>query len=84
MLAAPPLGGLLYDHLGFRAPFIFAIALTAVDFVGRLLVIERRDALKWGYDPAAPQGTTHEEGNSTPHKSHRNAEHESSRSIAGR
>lgn len=50
-LAAPPIGGVLYDHFGFRAPFIFGIIFTAFDFVGRLLVIERKDALKWGHDP---------------------------------
>ncbi|TDL24263.1 MFS general substrate transporter [Rickenella mellea] len=50
---APPIGGALYDHFGFRAPFIFGIICAAVEGFGRSLVIERRDALKWGHDPAA-------------------------------
>ena len=54
MLVAPPIGGALYNHLGFRAPFIFGIIFTAIDFVGRLFVIERKEALKWGHDPAIP------------------------------
>lgn len=52
MLAAPPISGVLYERFGFRAPFIFGIIVTAVDLVLRLLVIERKDALKWGHDPA--------------------------------
>lgn len=49
--AGPPLGGLLYQKLGFNAPFIFGIILTVIDFIGRLLVVERKEALKWGVDP---------------------------------
>ena len=52
MLAATPISGVLYERFGFRAPFIFAIIVTAFDLVFRLLVIERVDALKWGHDPA--------------------------------
>lgn len=48
----PPVGGLLYDRLGYRSPFIFSAIWTMVDLIGRLLVIERKDAVKWGYDPA--------------------------------
>jgi hypothetical protein len=50
-LLGPPLGGTLYGRFGFRGPFIFGIAVTAADLVGRLLIIERKNALKWGYDP---------------------------------
>lgn len=41
----------MYARLGFRAPFVFAIAFAVVDLAGRLLVIERKDALEWGHDP---------------------------------
>jgi MFS family permease len=43
----PPLGGVLFEKLGFRAPFILSIAFAAVDLIGRLLVIERVEAVKW-------------------------------------
>ncbi|CCM06621.1 uncharacterized protein FIBRA_08901 [Fibroporia radiculosa] len=49
----PPVSGALYTAYGFRAPFIFGIIFSAVDLVGRLLVIERKHALRWGIDPAA-------------------------------
>lgn len=53
VLAGPPLGGLLYKPFGIRGPVILGIGVTVVDLVGRLLIIERKDALKWGFDPAA-------------------------------
>ena len=43
----PPIGGALYQKLGFHAPFIFCLGMTAVDFIGRLFVIEKKDAVKW-------------------------------------
>ncbi|PPQ67427.1 hypothetical protein CVT25_006006 [Psilocybe cyanescens] len=48
----PPAGGLLYDRFGYRGPFIFGIAATFVDLLGRLIIIERTDAIVWGVDPA--------------------------------
>ncbi|KAJ7356818.1 MFS general substrate transporter [Mycena albidolilacea] len=52
-LAGPPVGGALYSRFGFRGPFICGIAISVFDLVGRLLIVERKDALKWGIDPAA-------------------------------
>lgn len=49
----PPIGGALYAEFGFRGPFIFGSILAAVDLVGRFVIIERKDALQWGYDPLA-------------------------------
>ncbi|KIM84636.1 hypothetical protein PILCRDRAFT_6257 [Piloderma croceum F 1598] len=49
----PPVGGLLYGRLGYRAPFVFSEICTILDLVGRLLIIERKYALEWGVDPAA-------------------------------
>jgi DHA1 family solute carrier family 18 vesicular amine transporter 1/2 len=49
----PPLGGTLYTHFGFRAPFIFSLAATFLDLIGRVIIIERKHAIQWGYDPAA-------------------------------
>ncbi|KAJ7693534.1 MFS general substrate transporter [Mycena rosella] len=52
-LAGPPIGGALYNHFGFRGPFICGIIVAMVDLIGRLLIIERKDALLWDLDPAA-------------------------------
>ena len=48
----PPVGGLLYGRLGYRAPFVFSEICAILDLVGRLLIIERKNALEWGVDPA--------------------------------
>lgn len=37
---SPPIGGILYQKHGFRAPILFSIGLCLVDLLGRLLVIE--------------------------------------------
>jgi MFS family permease len=50
----PPLGGILYDSFGFHAPFILGIGLAVADFVGRVLIIERKVSVKWGVDPWGP------------------------------
>lgn len=42
-----PAGGVLYERLGYRAPFIFSIILVAVDLVLRIFIIEKHHALKW-------------------------------------
>lgn len=52
LLIGPPIGGSLYNRFGYRAPFIFAILVAFFDMAGRLLVIERKDARKWGHNPA--------------------------------
>ena len=53
-LVGPPVAGALYDRFGFHGPFIFGIIVTAVDLIGRFLIIERKHAIQWGVDPAAP------------------------------
>ncbi|KAJ7604899.1 MFS general substrate transporter [Mycena polygramma] len=52
-LAGPPIGGALYSAFGFRGPFICGIIVSCVDLTGRLLIIERKHALRWNIDPAA-------------------------------
>ncbi|KAM0755934.1 MFS general substrate transporter [Meredithblackwellia eburnea MCA 4105] len=52
-LIGPPVGGVLYGRMGYRAPFVFALCLIFFDFALRLLVIEKHVALKYieqGYD----------------------------------
>lgn len=39
LLLGPPLGGVLYNWGGFRAPFLFAAGLAALDGLGRILVL---------------------------------------------
>ena len=68
LVLGPPIGAALYTSFGFRAPFIFAIAFCMLDAVGRLIIIERKDALKYGHDPAfidVPSPPDSEEGSPT-------------------
>jgi hypothetical protein len=46
-------GGALYSRFGFRGPFVFGLGATFLDFMGRIIIIERKDAILWGVDPAA-------------------------------
>ncbi|KAF4623451.1 hypothetical protein D9613_002041 [Agrocybe pediades] len=62
----PPVGGILYSRYGYRGPFVFSIAATILDLLGRLLIIERKDAIAWGYDPAALPKPKMEEKEETP------------------
>jgi MFS family permease len=55
MLVGPPISGGLFDRFGFRGPYIFGIAVAVVDLLGRLLIIERREALLWGIDTLATE-----------------------------
>ncbi|GAA5855560.1 hypothetical protein JCM9279_005121 [Rhodotorula babjevae] len=43
----PPVGGVLYERLGYRAPFIFSIVLVAIDLALRIVMIEKHQALRW-------------------------------------
>lgn len=45
---APPIGGALYKHLGWHAPFVFCIIVCGVDLAARILVVERKDLVRWG------------------------------------
>ncbi|KAI1317639.1 hypothetical protein EDD11_008067 [Mortierella claussenii] len=42
MMAGPPLGGILQEHVGSKAPFVFCLILIVIDLGARLLIIERR------------------------------------------
>lgn len=46
-LAGPLLGGVVYEDGGYYAVFGLAFAFIALDIVLRLLLIERRHAIKW-------------------------------------
>ncbi|KAG2235098.1 hypothetical protein INT48_002439 [Thamnidium elegans] len=45
LVAGAPIGGGLYQHFGYKAPFIFVIVLAGVDFILRLLMVEKSDCL---------------------------------------
>lgn len=40
-------GGVLYERLGYRAPFVFSLVVIAVDLILRALLIEKPVALRW-------------------------------------
>lgn len=44
LMAGPPLGGLLQDHVGVKAPYVFCMVLIVIDLAARLLIIEPRAA----------------------------------------
>ncbi|KAL7285847.1 hypothetical protein ACG7TL_000956 [Trametes sanguinea] len=46
-LVGPPVSGALDKRFGFRAPFIFGIIVTVIELIGRLLIIERKEAERW-------------------------------------
>ncbi|CDO70927.1 hypothetical protein BN946_scf184829.g35 [Trametes cinnabarina] len=46
-LIGPPVAGALDKRFGFRAPFIFGIIVTVIELIGRLLIIERKEAERW-------------------------------------
>lgn len=46
-LLAPPLGGALFDKTGYVGVFGLAVGVLAVDFIMRMLVIERKIAKRW-------------------------------------
>ncbi|KAF9958545.1 hypothetical protein BGZ72_000214 [Mortierella alpina] len=44
LMAGPPLGGILQDNIGPKAPYVLCLVLIAIDLVARLLIIEPRSA----------------------------------------
>ncbi len=47
-MLAPPIGGILYSRFGFRGPFIFSLIAAFIDLVSRFIIIEPKEAMKWG------------------------------------
>ncbi|KAI1312257.1 hypothetical protein EDD11_003014 [Mortierella claussenii] len=43
LMIGPPLGGVLYEHGGYRAPFLFCCIITLIDFGCRALIVEERE-----------------------------------------
>lgn len=51
LVLAPPVGGLLYTRFGFRGPFVLVLVASFLDLLSRLIVIEPKEAVKWGHNP---------------------------------
>ncbi|KJA29370.1 hypothetical protein HYPSUDRAFT_32786 [Hypholoma sublateritium FD-334 SS-4] len=66
LVIGPAVGGALYDRFGYRGPFVFGIGATVLDLIGRLVIIERKDAIRWGIDPAAIKEDANANANATP------------------
>ncbi|KAJ9669457.1 hypothetical protein H2201_000324 [Coniosporium apollinis] len=61
-LAAPVLGGILYDKTGYVGVFSVGVALLAVDFIMRLLVIEKKIAKRYESKDTERRDQDEEEG----------------------
>jgi MFS family permease len=48
LVGSPVIGGSIYHHFGFEAVFIALGAMLLIDVVLRLILIEKKDAQKWG------------------------------------
>ncbi|KAK6063206.1 vesicular amine transporter [Seiridium cupressi] len=55
-LVAPVLGGVLYDKTGYGGVFGLAVGILAIDFIMRVLMIEKKTAAK--YDSSLVDGAT--------------------------
>ncbi|KAG0344341.1 hypothetical protein BG004_004554 [Podila humilis] len=45
LMMGPPLGGILYEHGGYSAPFLFIMLITLIDLGCRALIIEEREEI---------------------------------------
>ena len=75
-LAAPVLGGVVYDKAGYGAVFAMAFAMLALDFIMRLMVVEKKTAKKYDSSIKIPGDLDQdpEDGNAEQEQTHGNAE----------
>ena len=64
-LAGPLLGGVLYQECGYYAVFCLAFGLIGLDIFLRLILIERRHAVKWLEPEMRPLAATENEAGYT-------------------
>jgi MFS family permease len=61
MVSAPVIGGTIYHTFGYLAVFWFLGAMLLVDVILRLMMIEKKDAIKWAniatIEPTMPDET---------------------------
>jgi len=77
ILVAPLLGGVVFASAGYYAVFAMAFALIAVDIVLRVLLVERKVAVKWlrvDEDTTASGGGEEESGKAIEHQKEQNSE----------
>ena len=62
-LAAPVLGGVVYDKAGYAAVFSMGFALLGLDFIMRFLIIEKKVARRYDTAPDEHQSNLGDEAN---------------------
>lgn len=68
-LLSPLLGGILYASVGYKGVFGLGIGIVAIDFILRLLMIEKKEAAKYENAPMlhpGPNGDSAEDTEQTP------------------
>ncbi|KAI4139596.1 MAG: hypothetical protein L6R39_006208 [Caloplaca ligustica] len=64
-LAAPVLGGVVYEKAGYPGVFGMGFAILAIDFIMRLLLIEKKVAAQWEvHDDRSEDNTEEQDGTS--------------------
>ncbi|KAF2496734.1 MFS general substrate transporter [Lophium mytilinum] len=63
-LLSPPLGGILYAKTGYAGVFGVGIAILIVDFIMRLLVVEKKVAERYYSTPSSPFTTPEDDEDS--------------------
>ncbi|KAL5051340.1 hypothetical protein BDW71DRAFT_202523 [Aspergillus fruticulosus] len=57
-MGGPLLGGVLYEHGGYYSVFALAFALIALDIVFRVVMVERKDVVRWLAEDEQVPGTS--------------------------
>ncbi|KAI4267461.1 MAG: hypothetical protein LQ337_008338 [Flavoplaca oasis] len=64
-LAAPVLGGVVYKKAGYPGVFGIGFAILAIDFIMRLLLIEKKTAAKWKQQDDGTENDTNRQDDGT-------------------
>ncbi|KAL8883898.1 MAG: hypothetical protein Q9215_007934 [Flavoplaca cf. flavocitrina] len=64
-LAAPVLGGVVYKKAGYPGVFGIGFAILAIDFIMRLLLIEKKTAAKWEKQDNGTEDNTNRQDDDT-------------------
>ncbi|KAF3127095.1 hypothetical protein TWF703_010043 [Orbilia oligospora] len=57
-VGAPSLSGFIYDRFGYDAVFLSMVVMVVFDIVLRILIIEKKDAVKWILQETDPNDPT--------------------------
>ncbi|KAK3178466.1 hypothetical protein OEA41_000602 [Lepraria neglecta] len=58
-LAAPVLGGVVYKQSGYAGVFGLGFAILAIDFIMRILIIEKKTAARYNYNEEGEESNGH-------------------------